>query len=643
MSALFAATVVLSAFLLFVVQPMTGKTLLPRFGGAAGVWTTSMLFFQVGLLAGYAYSHWLTTRLGGKMQALVHSLLLGISALAVWFLRLSNAAVTDGDPIAAILLVLTLHLGLPYFLLATTSPLVQYWYHGAIPGGMPYRLFAVSNAASLGGLLAYPALIEPWLPLWLQWNVWTAGYGLFAVLGIATAMKSGGAMRARADAGFEWREALLWLLLAAAPCALWLSVAHHMSQNIAPLPLLWVLPLSLYLVSFVLTFESCRWYRPQRFRLLMPLAIGLLLLGIRFRGWSKGIVLPLAAMSAGLLLCCVFCHGELARRKPEAARLTMFYIVIALGGALGGFFVSVMAPLLFRDFWEFPIATVACFLLALALLYGFTSWKLHLRLVLVGTLAFVFAARFEGAGSFKLRNFYGVLEVRESGEGAGAWRGLLHGGILHGVQFREPALKRIATAYYGERSGVGMEMLRPAAGPRRIGAVGLGIGVIATYARPGDVIRFYEINPQVVEVATRYFDFLRESRGTVEVVVGDARISLSGETPQGFDLLVVDAFSGDAIPVHLLTREAFELYVRHLKPEGALAVHVTNRYLRLSPQVIAIAESLGWKATVIRNPAEPERGIEAASWVIIQGRRQIATGPTKIWTDQYSNLLQVIQ
>lgn len=377
MSALYAGVVVLSAFLLFVVQPMTGKTLLPQFGGAAGVWTTSMLFFQVTLLAGYGYVHLLTTRLAGKTQITVHSglLLASFAAMALGVAAPQNRA-GGGAPVSEILLLLLRTVGLPYFMLATTSPLMQAWYRGV---GVPYRLFAFSNAASLGGLLAYPFLIEPLLPLAAQWRIWGAGYGVFALLGIAASRM--GRAEIREKFVFDWREAALWTLLAAVPCALWLSVAHHMSQNVAPLPLLWVVPLSLYLISFIVTFESDRWYSPLMFRWLMPVAFAALLLGVRFRGWSPGIVMPMAAISLGTFLCCVFCHGELAGRRPRAEQLTGFYVIVALGGALGGLFVSIVAPLVFRDFWELPLVTVACFLLALHCLAGLTSWKVYLRLV----------------------------------------------------------------------------------------------------------------------------------------------------------------------------------------------------------------------------------------------------------------------
>lgn len=616
---------------------MTGKTLLPEFGGAAGVWTTSMLFFQVMLLAGYLYAHLLTTRLAGRAQILLHSGLL-LASLLVFLggVPSPRAHTPGGEPISGILLLLIRTVGLPYFLLATTSPLLQAWFSGA---GVPYRLFAISNAASLAGLLAYPFLIEPSMSVDMQWKAWGVGYAVFALL--ATAASRFAAAQRRPPLETDWREAALWTSLAAVPCALWLAVAHHMSQNMAPLPLLWVVPLSLYLISFIVTFESDRWYSPLLFRWLMPLAFAALLLGVRFRGWSHGIVLPMVAICAGLFLCCVFCHGELAQRRPGAGQLTGFYVVVAFGGALGGLLVSVVAPLLFRDFWELPLITVACFLLALHCLAGLNSWRVYLRLALVGTAAFVFATRFESSGSVKERNFYGVLEVREGGDGAGRWRGMLHGGILHGSQFLAAPLRRVATTYYGDQTGVAMELSRPSPGPRRIGAVGLGIGVIATYLRPGDHLRFYEINPQVVDMARKYFTFLEDARGTVEIAIGDARLTMQAEPAQNYDILIVDAFSGDAIPTHLLTREAFQLYLRHLKPGGVLAVHVTNRFLRLSPQVMDAAGSLGRKATLVRSGADPQRRIEAANWVVIKGDAAVVA--RRVWTDQFSDLLSALR
>jgi len=640
---MFAATVFLSSLLLFLIQPMLAKTLLPWFGGAAGVWVTSMLFFQVALLLGYCYAHWTTVRLSPTVQAVVHGVLLAVS---LTLLPLEPAApsreATVSLPELRILGLLAVSVGLPCLLLGATGPLVQVWHSRRFARGFPYRLYSVSNAACLAALLAYPFVIEPSATLRVQTISWSACYVAFAVLAAWLALRSGGESLALPAAGpVSWKDRLLWIGLAAGPSALWLGVADHVSLNLAAVPLLWVLPLSLYLLSFIVCFHREGWYRPRLMRWLMPLAVVCLVVGIKQDSLGIDFLWAILLLLAGLFLICVFCHGELALRRPEPLGLTSFYLMVALGGVLGAAFVSLLAPLLFNDYFELPISIAACVVLAIALLYGYASPRRMFRIGIGAVAGFVLALSFQSGDAIRMRNFYGVLELREAGQGEYAYRSLYNGKILHGVQFLSPDLSREATTYYSPESGVGKAFEAVPDGNRRIGVVGLGVGTLATYARQGDSVRFYEINPLVVQLAREKFRYLAECHGSVELVLGDARLALEREAPQGFDVLAIDAFTGDAVPVHLLTREAFALYTRHLKPGGVLAVHVSSKYLDLAPAVVRVGESLGWNSEVVENSRDDSRRVMASTWGVFHGRRPPVPG--KVWTDQFSNLLEVLK
>jgi hypothetical protein len=641
--------------LLFLVQPMMAKALLPSFGGSAGVWVTCMLFFQVVLLLGYWYSYGITRHLSRRAQGWVHAALLLLSLSA---LPLRTGIQSGGEaPAVAILALLAASVGLPYFVLSTTSPLLQAWYAGSGGARFPYRLFALSNAASLAALLAYPLAIEPALPMRQQLWWWSGGY-LALVLLAGTLAVRGTVLPAPRVLSPQPAKTppLVWIALAGCASVLWLAVANHLSQEVAAVPFLWVLPLSLYLLSFILCFERSRWYRPAVFRWLLPAAWGAM-------GWR--IALPggfeweMAVFSAALFVCCMFCHGELARRKPEPKQgLAFFYLMLALGGALGAVFVGVVAPGAFSTYLELPIGITACVLLGLALVYGFAPKRL-MRLGALAVVAFVLAARYRAAQGevVHVRNFYGALLVSDSGTGEMAARRLYNGRTLHGVEFLGAARSRLATAYYGPESGAGVVLSQPNMFPspaaRRVGIVGLGVGTLAVYGRRGDDFRFYEINPAVIEVASRYFRFLAESEAKTDVVAGDGRLALQQEAPKSFDVIVLDAFSDDSIPVHLLTREAFEIYFERLRDGGVLAIHLTNRYLKLDSVVAALAENMRKQMAMVHSAADPERQISAADWAVVADTREalrsllgpagvMETGPkTRPWTDEYSNLFHV--
>ncbi len=645
---LYGSTIFSGSLLLFLIQPMMAKAILPWFGGAAGVWACALFFFQAALLAGYAYAWWSTRHLAPRAQAAVHLLLLAASLL---LLPLTPGAwwkpTGPDDPTGRIVLLLARSIGLPYFLLAANSPLVQVWFARRVKPAFPYRLFALSNLASLAALLLYPVAVEPLLPVSVQLQWWSAAYAVFAVLAAASAIV--GPFRRPEPSLAETSPApqapptpagrLLWFTLAACPSILWMASANTLSQSVAPIPFLWILPLGIYLLTLILCFDRDGWYRPAIYRFLLPAACVAMGWCAGDRGAGMDIWWTIALFAAALFVCSMFCHGELARRKPDASRLASFYLTLAAGGAAGGLFVAILAPNLFDGFLELPIGVTMCILLAVALLYGVRSTRRLVRLTLFAAAGFVAAVQMDARFTqtqVRVRNFYGALRVIDKAD----VRILANGAIHHGAQFLAPEKRRIPTTYYGRATGVGRAIAALPEGPRQIGAIGLGTGTLAAYARPGDDFRFYEINPADIQIARTEFRFLDDCAGSVQVVPGDGRLSLERDTAARFDLLAVDAFSGDAIPIHLLTAEAFRLYLERLKPSGVLALHITNRYLNLAPEVLALAANAGISARVVTNPPDADEDVYESTWVI--ARRGGASPPSpavRVWTDDYSNLL----
>jgi hypothetical protein len=669
----YASTVFLSAFLLFLVQPLVAKLILPWFGGSAVVWNTCMLFFQMLLLAGYAYAHWSIQRLKPRQQFQVHSSLLGAAVILAPVLPPDWLKPTgESAPILPILTVLAVAIGLPYFLLSSTSPLLQAWYSRVHKAAPPYRLFALSNLASLLALVAYPVVIEPNLPAGSQAYVWRAAFAAFGAFctysGWRAAQATPGAAASNEEAGEippapTTKDYLSWITLASLPSMLFLSFTNHLVQNVASIPFLWVIPLSMYLLSFILVFDSDRIYRPAIFRIACPLALGALIYGILNSDSNTKLHLQLGAAALSLLLFCTFCHGELARRKPHPRYLTAFFLMMSAGGALGGFTISIAAPLLLPGYFELYYALALFAFISLMTLYR-EHWSTDVLWTTASVAALVLASiefRAIAEGSkIMVRNFYGALRVQDSTQGADrrTWtRSMIHGTINHGLQFLSEERLRVPTTYYGQNSGAGLAITGTWRRNYRAGVIGLGTGTLSTYARQGDTYRFYEINPLVRDLAQKEFRFLGSCDGTCEVVLGDARVSLEREPSQNFDILVVDAFSGDSIPVHLLTKEAFQLYLRHLKsPDGVLAVHLSNTHLSLPPVVESVATSLGLRTIGIRNEAVAETQVYAADWVLVYrpgaaiekapavaaAGRPVASRPDlRPWTDDYSNLFQI--
>lgn len=675
----FAVTIFLSAFLLFLVQPLIARVILPWFGGSAAVWTTCLMFFQVTLLMGYAYAHATIRFLRPKAQATLHLLLLCASLLALPILPGAGWKPVDGlHPEARIVALLAATIGIPYLLLSTTGPLLQAWFARRHPTESPYRLYALSNAGSLLALIGYPVLIEPVLRLKYQAYAWSAAFLAFVVLCgvLALRMRRLHAEPQAPDASPAgesrpeiWRY-LLWVGLAFCPSTLLVAVTSHMTQNIAPIPLLWVAPLALYLLSFILTFESERWYG-RRFWFPLFIVSAALMLAFLFPDDTNAplkAVIPL--FTIGFFVCAMMCHGELYRLRPAPSHLTAFYLMVSLGGALGGVFVGLVSPVLFRTYLELPVGLLITVLFITLVIHRDHPslpgpFGRYIEYTLAGALAagFVFLLAIEQprwASGYRLlvRNFYGALRVQDDAETPETepMRELHHGTINHGTEFLHPGLRRRPTTYYGRGSGVGIALssMKPL---RRIGLVGLGAGTLASYGRPGDFIRFYEINPVVVDIANSQFYYLKECMAKMDVQLGDARLTMERERPQGYDVLAVDAFSGDSIPVHLLTVEAFREYFRHLKPDGLLAVHISNRYLDLGRIVARIARELHKSAVYISNEEDNATGVFSSDWIVLSSIPDAFTAPewngtqreampdpsADLWTDDYSNLLRILK
>ena len=672
----FGLTVASSASLLFLVQPLSSKLILPWFGGSAAVWITCMLFFQTALLIGYLYAHELATLLSTRKQVVLHCTLLVLSLMALPIVPNVAWQPRPGeDPSWRLLGALTTSVGLPYALLASTSPLLQSWYARWHSHGIPYRYFALSNGASLTALLAYPVLIEPYLTGHQQAWAWSVLFGMFALLCGITAFVSGGtpaAIRRAIDRPSKYTTPFqllsCWTGLAASASALLLVVTNLLTQNIAPMPLLWVLPLGIYLLTFIVCFESERWYKRRVFLVALLPALTCMVLSVGpLKDSGMGISIPL--LSVALFVCCMSCHGELVRLKPLPERLTSFYLSLSGGGALGGIFVGFFAPHFFPANYEAPISFLFCPALLLTVLWlecsrGIRSY-LALRLWyagLAGTLVlggFVCSETWGTYGRARLlvRNFYGPLRVWDDVNTGRVVRLLNHGSITHGVQFLDSNLRHVATTYYARSSGIGLAWrILERTGPLRMGVVGLGTGTLAAYGRAGDTLRFYEINPLVIRIARSEFTYLADCPAHIEIVLGDARLSMAREPSQQFDLLVIDAFSGDAIPVHLLTREAFEIYWRHLKPDGVLAVHISNRYLDLAPVVKLGANQSDKEAWELDSDGNDVREIFEATYVLLTNRTHFFNDQLlykrllkisvrkhlRHWTDDYSNLWQIL-
>ena len=763
----YAATIFTGAFLLFQVEPLLARYILPWFGGTSAVWITCMLFFQLLLVIGYAYSHLIATRLNPRMQAIVHIAIVSACVILMGGLALIwQSPITPGAnwkppnpdfPITRIFILLLVSIGLPFFILSTTGPLLQAWFARSHNSTSPYRLYALSNVGSLLALVTYPFLVEPALTLKAQAIVWSLLFVAFAVgvalCAISLAKSAGSSAHSPvadldaslSQSGAPTRAAYaLWIALAAVASVMLLATTNQICQEVAVVPFLWVLPLAIYLLSFIICFDSERWYRRGIFHPALALAIFLSCL-ILCRS-TANIFSQVLIYCALLFTACMVCHGELVKLKPADRYLTSFYLMIAVGGALGGIFAAVIAPRIFTGYWEFHLAIwTSALMLFIVVMRDPQSW-IHERrpitamillagaltlpqllgdetiasamhhlgnlkhflgalvalgllaavafrkdsriirkrpglmvqagviagLIVVGGVLLVSIGANLFASSFTSRNFYGALSVYSLNKDDPEKHNfkLRHGRIVHGIQYTAPDKKTLPVSYYGNDSGLGLLMAHlprrsaPDSHDRsiRIGVIGLGIGTVVAYGQPGDYIRFYEINPAVTKIATDpngFFTYLHDTPAKVDIILGDARLSMEREVAndnlQGFDVLVVDAFAGDAIPVHLLTREAIEIYLRKLSPSGVLAIHISNRYLDLRPVVHELAERFKLHSGWVHSPGGPlsqqsdwillARDDEVLGQVEVASRLQSLDSQRKVrlWTDDYSNLFQILR
>ncbi len=679
---LFAATVFTSAFLLFLVQPIIAKQILPWFGGNASVWTVCLVFFQLVLLGGYAYADALVRRCAPRTQAVVHTVLLAASLAFLPILASESwKPAPDTEPTARILLLLAMTIGLPYFLLSTTGPLVQAWFARRFPTGTVYRLFALSNLASLAALIAYPPLIEPATSLQTQSYAWSALYILFAVLCACSAWAATGkSVSFSQDLGPDPDEKTqtpkpsdyaLWLALSALGSLMLLAVTSHITQNVASVPFVWIVPLVLYLLSFILVFDvggaraKSGWYArtwglPALFALMLGMSWFLYEnLGVMDVRYS------IALYSAGLFAACMFCHGELAAMRPAPRYLTRFYLMISIGGAAGGLFVGLVAPRIFTIFVELPIALVACGALAALLTWRSARNKIQFlapvaALTVTATVAwhgYKYVEYIHGNAILMTRNFYGTLRVKEHERGGDehTTRALVHGVINHGWQYTDPALRTQPISYFGPASGIARALEYYDQGPRRVGVIGLGVGVFMAWGRQGDSFRIYELDPDVVTIAREKFWYLSDSKAKIEVITGDGRLNMERDAPQAFNLISVDAFSSGSIPIHLLTREALQAYRRHLAPGGVVVYNVTNRFVNLAPVLKLVAEAEGMKALLINDSPSEEKYSGTAYVLVTDNAKLLAdkrfedaddivpiAGLTA-WTDGFNNLFKVVR
>ena len=680
---LYAVTIFVSAFLLFLVQPVMAKQILPWFGGSATVWTTCLVFFQSALTAGYAYADWTVRRLAPKRSMQLHLALLVASLLVLPIIPGERwKPVGDENPSWLILGMLVATIGLPYFVLATTSPLVQAWFSRRFPSASPYRLFALSNLASMLALLGYPFLLEPWAATRAQAWGWSGGYVAFVLLCAAAAFRS----LARADdlaVPSGWREhgpapapagdgnahgpptlarQLLWCTLAGTASILLLGVSNHITQNIASVPLLWIVPLALYLLTFILAFDGTGWYKRDIVLSMTAAALGVMAWTLADPSLTHELPIQVGVFCIGLFLACMFCHGELVRLKPAPRWLTRFYLMISIGGAVGAVLVGIVAPLVLSAYFELAAGLTLCALLLL--------WQVRRDYPVFGVLGL--AALFTTIGCTiwgitefytnaisASRNFYGVLRVQEvDTDTARHRRSLVHGTILHGNQYLDPTLATQATTYYTNTSGIGrlLDTLHPRLDPLRVGVIGLGTGSLAVYGTPGDLYKFYEINPDVIAVAKRDFTYLHDSGANIQTALGDARLVLEREPAQQFDVLAIDAFSSDSIPVHLITFEAMGIYRKHMKPDGVIAFHVTNRFLDLIPVVDALAKAHRLAALWVSDEGEGTLA-SRSDWVLVGSNQKLLDQPRltessqpvaarpewRLWTDDFNNLVQVLK
>jgi SAM-dependent methyltransferase len=663
----FGIAIFLSSGLLFLIEPIAAKRILPLLGGSAAVWAACLVFFQTSLLAGYLAAHWLATRLPARRQRAVYLALIAASIVQLAMSARVDLSADSSRPITSVLRLLVALIALPFVTLSSSGPLLQSWYARTTTAS-PYRLYVVSNVGSLLGLLVYPWLIEPRASLRAQFAGLLVAMILFGIVAVVVAIgipmtERDPSRTPRTNATDRVARRLLWIGLAACGSFLLSAVTSYVSQNVATIPLLWIIPLIAYLASFIVAFSDERWH--PRVGVIVFGLIGLCASGYRLYRGDLGTPIPvtISIHCGALFAVCLFCHNELYLRRPPAERLTSFYFHLAAGGAIGAFLVGIVAPKVLIDNYDLAIGWTFATLLAVVCTWLMGSFARVLALSMtVLTIGLVYKQERADAKSsiYRVRNFYGTLRVDETMNAffSAPVRDLTHGIIEHGREIFRADLVDQPTTYYGKESGVGIAIqLCCPDHARRIGVIGLGTGTLAAFGQPGDVIRFYDLNPAVELIARNLFTYVRHSRAKIEIVPGDARVSMTKEPPQHYDVIAIDAFSGDAIPVHLITSEALELYKRHLSPGGVVAFHVSNRYLQLAAVVRQIAEHAGMSATDIHTEDDDEHAVFGAEWVLVTSDSALTSAfklsadtsdvsvprGLRRWTDDYNSLLPILR
>jgi spermidine synthase len=664
----YSLAIFLGSSLLFLLEPIAAKRLVPLLGGSAAVWTACLVFFQTALLLGYYVAHLLVTRTNLRTQVTAYIGLLALSVVQLVRVVDPTLLANVERPIVSVLSLLSGLIGLPFVTLSATSPLLQAWFARTTPRGPAdaYGLFAISNIGSIVALLAYPWLIEPNLTLRAQTILVASVLTMLAILAgvigasVRNAADDGQATTAE-SVGVPLTTRVLWVALAACASLLLAAMTTHISQNVAALPLVWIVPLVAYLLSFVVAFATRTW--PPRSLVINLAIVGLVGSGfLLYRGVLSIPILPATAVfCVALFFLCLFLHSELYHRRPAPSHLTSFYFHVAAGGALGAVLVGIAAPLVLPGNYDFAIGLLLTAVLGLVVAWpgGRVMRGVWSALLAAGIALIATQVRSDSGSIVRVRNFYGTVRVTHVHEPQKAdVRSLYHGAITHGRQVFRIDLRRVPNTYYARTSGLGLALDQCCGNrPRRIGVIGLGTGTVAVYGNAGDTIRFYEINRAVENIALSYFTYLDDSPAFMQIVRGDARVSLAAEPPQRYDVLIVDAFSGDAIPAHLLTVQALEVYRRHLAPGGIVAFHVSNRFLALAPVVQQLAHSAGMQAVRVTNPEDLTRQVLYSEWVLVTANAEFLANPAvvgarqpidvpaglRLWTDDYSSLFPIIQ
>lgn len=689
----YAVTIFLSAFLLFQVQPIIARFVLPWFGGTAAVWTTCMMFFQFFLLIGYSYAHLLRSNFSPRMTWLIHTIVMAAAACFAQIVPAETLMPTGDENLnVAVVTVLTIAIGFPFFVLSSTGPLIQAWQSISHPQRSPYRLYALSNLGSMLALLSYPFLVERFLPLAQQARIWSIGFLLFTGLCCWSGWQTVRLHSWDGDASTKKKEAsptrtgspeklgfvlpFVWMLLSMTASVMLLATTNLMCQEVASVPFLWILPLSLYLLSFIVCFDRPAMYRRRIFSPMLVVSTIVAILVFHLNVFA-GLLLQVAALATVCFAVSMTCHGELERLKPAAKDLTRFYLLIAVGGSLGGIFTAVFAPHLFSGFYEFHIALLICLLVpAVVLIRGrrdasstvsrLAIWSFGFAVMLAATIVGCSLLYFLDPGYhpglvYRARNEYGLVSVVDRKDR----RVFINGRIEHGGQLSDPELALQPSAYYVRGSGVSIsiesfrEFLRESDLERglRVGILGLGAGGMVTWSEEGDEFVFYEINPLVEHIARNYFSYLSDGNAQTEVILGDGRIQLQRNAEkdgQRFDLIFMDAFASDSIPIHLITSEAFDVYCRNLTEDGVLVAHITNRFVDLRPVIYQAAIDRGMTPLLIDFESTEEN--HHTRWVLMTKNDFVLNSdlvqqhinpwpdgmPDVRWTDDYASLAALL-